>query len=33
MGIRTDLFLGDCKTMLKRLSDNSVDLIVLTQAD
>jgi len=28
MEIRTDLFLGDCKTMLKRLSDNSVDLIV-----
>lgn len=28
MEIRTDLFLGDSKTMLKKLSDNSVDLIV-----
>ncbi|HNP34087.1 MAG TPA: site-specific DNA-methyltransferase [Flavobacterium sp.] len=28
MEIRTDLFLGDSKTMLKKLPDNSVDLIV-----
>lgn len=28
MEIRTDLFLGDSKKMLKKLSDNSVDLIV-----
>ena len=28
MEIRTDLFLGDCKTMLKKIPDNSVDLIV-----
>jgi site-specific DNA-methyltransferase (adenine-specific)/site-specific DNA-methyltransferase (cytosine-N4-specific) len=28
MEIRTDLFQGDCKQMLKRLADNSVDLIV-----
>ena len=28
MEIRTDLFLGDSKSMLKRLPDNSVDLIV-----
>lgn len=28
MEIRTDLFLGDSKTMLKKLADNSVDLIV-----
>lgn len=28
MDIRTDLFLGDSKTTLKKLSDNSVDLIV-----
>lgn len=28
MEIRTDLFLGDSKEMLKKLSDNSVDLIV-----
>lgn len=28
MEIRTDLFLGDSKTILKELADNSVDLIV-----
>lgn len=28
MEIRTDLFLGDCKLLLKDLADNSVDLIV-----
>ena len=28
MEIKTDLFLGDSKTMLKKLPDNSVDLIV-----
>jgi site-specific DNA-methyltransferase (adenine-specific) len=28
MEIRTDLFLGDSKQMLKKLPDNSVDLIV-----
>lgn len=28
MEIRTDLFLGDSKEMLKRLEDNSVDLII-----
>jgi site-specific DNA-methyltransferase (adenine-specific)/site-specific DNA-methyltransferase (cytosine-N4-specific) len=28
MEIRTDLFLGDSKTMLKKLPDNSVDLIM-----
>jgi site-specific DNA-methyltransferase (adenine-specific)/site-specific DNA-methyltransferase (cytosine-N4-specific) len=28
MEIKTDLFLGDSKTILKKLSDNSVDLIV-----
>jgi site-specific DNA-methyltransferase (adenine-specific)/site-specific DNA-methyltransferase (cytosine-N4-specific) len=28
MEIRTDLFLGDSKQMLKKLSDNSVDLVV-----
>ncbi|MBS0647347.1 MAG: site-specific DNA-methyltransferase [Verrucomicrobia bacterium] len=28
MEIRTDLFLGDSKTMLKKLPDNSVDLVV-----
>ncbi len=28
MEIRTDLFLGDCKEMLKKVPDNSVDLIV-----
>lgn len=28
MEIRTDLFLGDSKTLLKKLPDNSVDLIV-----
>ena len=28
MEIRTDLFLGDSKEMLKKLPDNSVDLIV-----
>jgi DNA modification methylase len=28
MEIRTDLYLGDCKTELARIADNSVDLIV-----
>jgi site-specific DNA-methyltransferase (adenine-specific) len=28
MEIKTDLFFGDCKTELKNLADNSVDLIV-----
>jgi site-specific DNA-methyltransferase (adenine-specific) len=28
MEIRTDLFLGDCNEMLKKLPDNSVDLII-----
>lgn len=28
MEIRTDLYLGDSKEMLKKLPDNSVDLIV-----
>lgn len=28
MEIRTDLFLGDCKQELKKLADNSVDLII-----
>lgn len=28
MEIRTDLFLGDSKTVLKKFPDNSVDLIV-----
>ncbi len=28
MEIRTDLFLGDCKEMLKKLNDNSIDLII-----
>jgi site-specific DNA-methyltransferase (adenine-specific) len=28
MEIKTDIYLGDCKDVLKKLSDNSVDLIV-----
>jgi len=28
MEIKTDLFLGDSKEMLKKLQDNSVDLVV-----
>lgn len=28
MEIRTDLFLGDSKEVLKKLSDNSVDLVI-----
>ena len=28
MEIRTDLLLGDCKNELKKITDNSVDLII-----
>jgi len=28
MEVKTDLYLGDCRTELKKISDNSVDLIV-----
>ncbi len=28
MEIKTDLFLGDSKSELKKISDNSVDLII-----
>lgn len=26
--VKTDIFLGDCKDILKQLPDNSIDLIV-----
>jgi DNA modification methylase len=28
MELKTDLYLGDCRKELKKISDNSVDLIV-----
>ena len=31
MGLKTDLYLGDCRIELKKILDNSVDLIVTSQ--